>query len=461
MSIGNVYAERSILSAILKYPDAVFEFNIQPGDFQNAYSRNVFDILLHLHSQEMSFNKQNLLTFAKNIPTNELLDHGAFIQWVSGLFDLEANHKDIEGLVCTLQSEADKADTYSLVKNIEADLIEKEDVASNEILGKLEQGVLDIILKRQSNTLDAVQLGNNIEQVLEEKSKYLNTVKGVAGLPTWYCDFDTIMQGMMENCLYVVSARRKEGKSTFLLNVAKNVAMRQNSVLYLDSEMSTKKQQYRLLSMISEVPERLLWNKEYLKTQETRDAVKQGIEIMRDIKLFHKTVPSFSINTIRTFARKYAKLHDINLLIFDYIKMPNESSFGENKEYQAIGKFTDGLRQIGGEIGIPVLTAAQLNREMGVGMSDRIDHYCDARWQLVSKDDDMLTAEREAFNGEIMGNMILDIPVNRNGEAGTAFNFQFDRPILKFRESGIATENQMALWRKILKQRFERRKYGN
>jgi len=60
----------------------------------------------------------------------------------------------------------------------------------------------------------------------------------MAGIPTGFPRYDScIGGGFRRGTVNVVGARPKVGKSTFCLNVAKNVSFAGIPVLYLDTEM--------------------------------------------------------------------------------------------------------------------------------------------------------------------------------------------------------------------------------
>ena len=53
----------------------------------------------------------------------------------------------------------------------------------------------------------------------------------------------------------------------------------------------------------------------------------------------------------------------IKAIFFDYIKIPSsQADFKSMQEYQALGFFTSGLKDLAGTLKIPVFTACQANR---------------------------------------------------------------------------------------------------
>ncbi|MGY0013224.1 DnaB-like helicase C-terminal domain-containing protein [Bacillus anthracis] len=78
---------------------------------------------------------------------------------------------------------------------------------------------------------------------------------------------------------------------------------------------------------------------------------------------------------------KYQVEHGIKLIVFDYIKLPSSNSNLGDKEFQALGYLTSGLKDLAGMLQVPIISAVQLNRsavgnddinESSIAGSDRI-----------------------------------------------------------------------------------------
>jgi hypothetical protein len=129
------------------------------------------------------------------------------------------------------------------------------------------------------------------------------------------------------------------------------------------------------------------------------------------------------INISRRFKRKYGiswnGFDNLVLIIFDYIKLPDDTSLRAVQEYQQLGFFTSGLKnRLAGRENIPVLTACQGNRSAikaedsdpsQVGGSIRILQYANTLCFLRNK----LPPEIEKDGGwENSGNQVLQVDEN-------------------------------------------------
>jgi replicative DNA helicase len=109
------------------------------------------------------------------------------------------------------------------------------------------------------------------------------------------------------------------------------------------------------------------------------------------------------------------------------------------QEFQALGFFTSGLKDLAGLLKIPIFSACQTNRNnlnndepdaSDIGGSYRILQLASKLIFLYNKSD-----EKIAKDGFQNGNQQLFIKYQRNGESNCApINIMFNRPILRQQE---------------------------
>jgi len=101
------------------------------------------------------------------------------------------------------------------------------------------------------------------------------------------------------------------------------------------------------------------------------------------------------------------------------------------KETQVLGQITTGLKDLAGSLDIPLLTAAQLNREGDVAASDRIAWFADVMMRWEAKSEKEIDDE-----GMPSGSHRLRITASRNGGVcPEGINFLFHKPTLKITEA--------------------------
>lgn len=315
------------------------------------------------------------------------------------------------------------------------------DTPVSELLNDIQQQTLNLVLQNEEDT-EMYVMGQDTEDVLEQRANNPNTIPGYA---VGWEKYDRQTQGYQGNDLTVVVARSKVGKSAWLLNHAHKFAIEDGlPVLYIDTEMTSRQQEDRILSIISSVPYEEIVNGMFsqdtvhgtgeIKTQALYDALAK----IRAANLYHIYMPSFSIEKVSAIVRQKHLRHNLAVVIFDYIKMPTSevNSLDNAQEYQKLGFITTCLKDLSGICDIPVITAAQANRsssesdESAIGGSYRILHMATRLVFIRNKTDAELMTE-----GFDQGNIKMTVAFQRNGSSGGQdINIMFDKPTLRMTE---------------------------
>lgn len=216
------------------------------------------------------------------------------------------------------------------------------------------------------------------------------------GLLTGFPSFDSKFGGVYgSNGLYCVVSRAKTGKSTLLLNLAQNMtSLNKDTIsLYLDTELTTKLEQFRLMSAMTGVRSFYLETGQWKQNQAYRQQVEEKV-----LKATHPKGAIYHIrcagkpldeilSIIRRFYYRYASGRKRLVVFYDYIKITGENISQSNSETMAIGSKIDAFNNLSFSLGeeIYVWTAAQANRDAAgpegreddavVALSDRISWF--------------------------------------------------------------------------------------
>jgi replicative DNA helicase len=330
-----------------------------------------------------------------------------------------------------IQASARRA-VYEKAEELKQKALKDNDSDLNEFLSYAEGVMRDISIEYQV-AQDVQKLGDGIADRL--KQRLLNP-QDVIGLKTGWRAFDLASLGLIDGELTIVGARSKVGKSTVLLNWCKKICVQDGiPVLYIDTEMYKEEQEDKLLSMLSEVPHAEIRNGMFGRDTingYARDKIKrvqQASKLLKEAPFYHVYLPNFTLEKIQALARKYQIEHGVKLVVFDYIKLPSSNSkFGE-KEYQALGYLTSGLKDLAGQLQIPVISAVQLNRgavnaeeidESMIAGSDRIlqlaNRVCFLR--RSTEEEYAMTGASHQFKIHLqrMGNDLPWTPVKSDGQ---------------------------------------------
>jgi replicative DNA helicase len=323
-----------------------------------------------------------------------------------------------------------------------------------DIFGIVEQQLSNLSSFLTDTSEDPVDIAGRVEDHIEFLAT--NQVDQL-GIPTGFPIFDKyIGGGLRKHAITVIGARMKTGKSTLCKNIAYNVSQLGIPVLYLDTEMETEDQINRLVSSVASVPIDQVESGKFSSNLIDKQKVKDAVNEIKQIRFQHKTIGGYSIEAQLAIVRKWlirtvgltkeGRAKDC-LLVYDYIKMMDSKDLGKVQEHQALGFLMTALQNFAVKYDIPILTAAQLNRDgissedtSAIGGSDRIAMYGSSISLLKWKTEEELAAEDYQW-----GNQKLIPIISRYGPAmdtGDYINIWFEGDKNKMCEKGTRANSQ-------------------
>ncbi len=307
--------------------------------------------------------------------TNGIMDSVGGIEYVQTISSMNLPEENFNIYLNSVSDTANKFKLYSVLTDSVTEVENNAKIGedSQHLIGKVESKIMDLSNKSKFKQ-EPVNLSDGLRDYIENLR--LNPVEQT-GLSTGYPILDKQIDGLIPGTLTIFCARKKMGKSALLTNIAINSAyILQEPVLYVDTELSFKEWRTRALAILSRVPERTIKHGKYTK-QEYKDIIK-AVEIIEKGKLFHEYMPGFTVDKIIASFNKYKIKENIGMGIFDYLKEPQITDVSAGrKEYQILGDVTTRLKDLSGQLDIPMLTAVQLNRKHDIADSDRIARYGD------------------------------------------------------------------------------------
>ncbi len=425
--------ERALLSYCFKNIDSFYDLvsKIDSGDFLHPDHSTLFTLLGALAEQDVkSFDLPMVVNTAQQVFGG--LDSIGGIEYIQSINEMRLN---VENFGIYLQNVLESSTKYKLYYTIHDELKQiennaKEGRTGEDLIGSIEHKILDL-----STESKAIREPRNIADGLREliEERMANPVIQM-GLSTGYDILDRQIDGLVPGTLNIISARPKMGKSTFLSNIASHVSFIADPsipVLYVDTEMPFDQWRYRIIASMTGIKERAIKHGGYSKEDYNR--IMTAVKIMEAGKLFHEFMPGYTVDKLTALYKKFKLKHDIGLMIFDYIKEPDSSSIErQRKEYQVLGDVTTKLKDLAGSLGIPCLTAVQVNREGAVADSDRIIRYADTIMQWMYKSEE----EQEA-KGELGGQFKLVVRETRRGgmTPGEGIGYIFRKSTLNIQEA--------------------------
>lgn len=436
----NLEAEASLLGALLLDKDAIIKVSdtLNPGDFYKESHGVIYQAMLDLFEKHEPID---IVTVSNRLDEKKQLSASGGKSYLAELTSGVPNSSHVLSYANTIR----KKSTLRKLEQAAADISEfsfseSEDV--DKLLDMAEQklfGISQESLKKNFVSIKDV-LGETFTRI-DELHKMGGL--GTRGVPTGFTDIDRLLSGLQNSDLIILAARPSVGKTTFALDLLRNIAVKAKVPVGMFSlEMSKEQLVDRLLASEAGVD---LWRMRTGKLSDKEDdddfpRIGRAMGVLSEAPIFIDDSPMANIMQIRTKARRLKMEHNLGFLVIDYLQlMDGGTSRQSDNRVQEISAISRGLKQIARELDIPVLALSQLSRAVE-SRSPAIPKLADLRESgsieqdadivmfiyRKSKDKSRECPEDEKFLAE------LHIDKHRNGPTGIARLF-FDEQKVTFK----------------------------
>ncbi|MBQ3133488.1 MAG: replicative DNA helicase [Clostridia bacterium] len=178
------------------------------------------------------------------------------------------------------------------------------------------------------------------------------------GIPTGIRDLDNVISGLNRSDLIIVGARPGMGKTSFVLNLAKNVAIQQKrTVAIFNLEMSKEQMVNRLLSSEALVESQKLRSGELSPDEWTRIGV--AASTLSNAEIYLDDTANITVQEMKSRLRR---VKDLGVVFIDYLQLMHTAKPTENRVNE-VQEITRSLKIMAKELDVPVVVCAQLSRE--------------------------------------------------------------------------------------------------
>lgn len=189
---------------------------------------------------------------------------------------------------------------------------------------------------------------------------------GVSGLSTGFRDLDDVLDGLQPRTLNIVAARPGMGKSALAHIIALKVAMRGQAVYIASQEMTRGQVFDRLISIMTGLDGRLV--RRGLRpggmTADQHARYQQAAVALGKLPIYIDDVTNISTAFIEARVERIARRRQRPALIIeDYLQLMTPVR-PEDTRQLAVSSIARGLKNLASILDIPILAAAQINREV-------------------------------------------------------------------------------------------------
>lgn len=422
-------AEQAVLGAILMESDCITQVAdiLKPEHFYLTEHQAIYTIMLEklLQSKTIDF-----VTVLEELKAESFFSEEEGKNYLLKLAQIVPSISNVSNYAHMVRDKYDVRRLIRVSREITGDAMQPG-VDTAALIEQAEQKIYDIRQDKHQNGLVPIRevIASNYEMynklTSDERDLYV-------GIPTGISALDEITTGLNRSDLIIVGARPGMGKTSFALNIARNVAMQQKrTVAVFNLEMSREQMVNRLLSSEARVSSKKLRTGNLTPDEWTRMASAAGQ--LGQLPIYLDDTASITVATMKA---RLLRLKDLGFVVIDYLQLMHSGKRTENRVTE-VSEITRSLKIMAKELNVPIMVCAQLARATEKqanhrpGLSDLRESGSieqDADQVLFLYRDDYYRNEKSDPTAVQTGTAEVIVAKNRHGELGTvplAFQGEF------------------------------------
>jgi len=355
----DIDAEEAVIGSLLIDGTAIYQIAglLRQQDFYREQNQWLYGACLSLYQHDEAINQ---ITVAQELDRQGKLEACGGAAYLSHLISIVPTSLDIEhyakivyrlSVMRQLIKAADQiaAVGYEAAPDVDASLDKAEDILFR--------------LRRGQSSRDFI----HVRQVLD---KYFETppstgaegyVEPIPYVLSGFTGLDEFLGGFQRSDLIVVAGRPSMGKTSFILSLARNAAVKQEACVALFSlEMAREPLVLRMLASEANVDSRRV-RLGFHATEDEEKRIMNATGVLSEAPIYIDDSPQLRVVEMRSKARRLHYERGIDLIIIDYLQLMQGEGRAESR-VQEISHITRSFKALARELNVPVIAVSQLSR---------------------------------------------------------------------------------------------------
>lgn len=359
-------AERASLGALLIDNRAwdIISDKLSVDDFYRHEHRLVYTAIAQLSERSQPFD---VLTVAEHLRTQNTLDQAGGEAY---LFELAQNIPSAANAAAYAAIVRERSILRQLIEtgtDIASSAFNSDGRESKDLLDAAEQLVFQIA-ERGNRGKGPVKVSDLLAATTQHIDNMYHSKSLFTGVSTGFADLDGMTSGLQRGDMIVIAARPSMGKTTFAMNIAEYVAIKEDKpALIFSLEMPAEQLTMRMISSLGRI------DQHNLRTGKLKDddwaRISSAVSMLSDAKMYIDDTPALTPIEMRARARRVARASGgLSLIMIDYLQLMRVAGTKENRTNE-ISEISRSLKALAKELDVPVIALSQLNR----GLESRTD----------------------------------------------------------------------------------------
>jgi replicative DNA helicase len=349
-------AEEAVVGAVLINPEAYYDVAqfLQSDDFYIHRHKWIWDAFTRLHEHRTPID---MLTLSEELDRVDQLEELGGPAYLTSLINQVPSSLNAESYGRIVEAHSIRRKMINAANEIAA-LAYNEGSQVDTVMDEAEKAVFNVSERRLKH--DLLPISSVLSEYYDRIDDLAKRSDDIFGVPTGFIDLDKLLSGLQPSDLLIIAGRPGQGKSGFLLSVAKNAGLtHKKHVAVFSLEMSNEQVVQRLMAQETGIDSQRLRTGKL--TEEEWPLFTHAIEVFSDTKIFLDDTPAITPLQLRTKCRRLHMEYGLDLVIIDYLQLMGGDSRTDNR-VQEVSYISRNLKVLARELNVPVLAAAQLSR---------------------------------------------------------------------------------------------------
>ena len=358
-------AEQAVLGCILMEPSCLtqVQLHVRPDHFYVPQHRAIFEVMMAI---ETSGGRVDPLVVLEQLKVRGTFDEAGGRNYLHQLAESVPSIRNVEQYAKIVREKFYLRTLINTSREIIEDTV-ASDADADLLLDAAEQKIYDI--RRGKATGAPSRLSDIIVNEVYDKLNKLNSPEKelYKGFPTGFSDLDTVLTGLHRSDLILIGARPAMGKTSFALNLARNMSLQgKKKVVFFSLEMTKEQLAQRVLCAEARVQSYKMRTGELDPEDWTNLAIATGV--LNDCELYFDDTSNITVPEMKA---KIRRMKNVDCAVIDYLGLVKSPVRTENRVNE-IAEITRSLKMMAKDLAIPVVCCAQLSRSTeGRGKSHR------------------------------------------------------------------------------------------
>ncbi len=352
-------AERGVIGCCMEDPTCLTVSQQKLGRGAEAFydlrHRLLFAALCEMEDARKPID---LITVQGHLRDRGQLEQVGGLTYICELLNGIAGVQNLESYIADVRDKATLRAILQRCSRVETEVYAESGQSVTDLVARFQADVADLTQDHvQSADVPISQPMLELAEILEERRRGQQHITGVP-TPFWYLNNMTC--GLQRGEYYVVAARPSTGKTALAVDISLHAARCGIPVLFYSIEMTAREIALRLLASAAKVNGLKLRNG-FWKDSKEPDIEKASVEIVKlPIRIDDRK--ALTGQDILLGARRAVRQHNVGLVVVDYIQKLGAAR-QRNSRHEELSEASAYLARTAKELNIPVVVAAQLNRD--------------------------------------------------------------------------------------------------